>query len=138
MRRVEKPWGHEEIWAETERYVGKVLYISAGHRLSLQHHVVKDETVRVGRGQMLLELDDDLGQLVAHHLGPGDVRHIRPGRRHRMTALSDCEVWEVSTPELGDVVRHSDDYGRADSDGIDSRTILAENHPARSEDEDAR
>lgn len=138
MRRVEKPWGHEEIWAETDAYVGKVLVIRAGHRLSLQHHVVKEETIRMGAGSMLLELEDATGALVSHSLGPGDVRHISPGRRHRMTALTDCEVLEVSTPQLGDVVRHSDDYGRADKGGIDSAVNPAENHPARSEDEDAR
>ncbi|MCB9761969.1 MAG: cupin [Alphaproteobacteria bacterium] len=113
MRRVEKPWGHEEVWAETDRYVGKVLFIRRGFRLSLQHHEVKDEHVRVARGAMLLELEDSQGQLVAQEMHPGDQRHIPPGRRHRMTAISDCEVFEVSTPELDDVVRHEDDYGRA-------------------------
>lgn len=112
MRRVEKPWGHEEVWAETEDYLGKILFIKAGHRLSLQHHVVKDETVRVSRGQMELELEDEAGVLVRHVLGPGDARRIEAGRRHRMRGLSDCEVYEVSTAHINDVVRHEDDYGR--------------------------
>jgi len=112
-RRVEKPWGHEEIWAHTPRYVGKILVIRAGHRLSLQHHIEKDETVRMASGEMWLELEDDDGVLQRHRLGPGDAARIAPGRRHRMEAISDCEVIEVSTPELDDVVRHSDDYGRA-------------------------
>jgi len=111
-RRVDKPWGHEEIWAETERYVGKILFIREGHRLSLQHHKVKDETVRVGAGVLALELEDNDGNIVCHELTTGQSAHIRPGKKHRMTAVTDVEVFEVSTPELDDVVRHSDDYGR--------------------------
>jgi len=111
-RRVEKPWGHEEIWAETDTYVAKVLVILQGHRLSLQHHQVKEETVRVASGTMDLELEDSAGRMVTHRLGPGQARHIPPLRRHRMTAVTDCEVYEVSTPHLKDVVRHVDDYGR--------------------------
>jgi mannose-6-phosphate isomerase len=113
VRRVEKPWGHEEIWAETERYLGKILFIRSGHRLSLQHHEVKDETLRVLCGRMRLEIDDDAGVLGSRTMGPGEVVRIRPGRRHRMAALEDCEVLEVSTPEQDDVVRHEDDYGRS-------------------------
>ena len=112
-RRVEKPWGHEEIWAETSHYVGKVLVIHAGHRLSLQHHEVKVETIRVSKGQLDLEIDDTTGTLRQHVLGPGDCFHISPGIRHRMRAISDVELIEVSTTELEDVVRHEDDYGRA-------------------------
>lgn len=112
MRRVEKPWGYEEIWAETERYVAKALVIRAGHRLSLQHHEVKDETIRVVSGELDLVLEDAEGRLVTHRLGPGDARHIAPLRRHRFIGVTDVEVFEVSTPELDDVVRHSDDYGR--------------------------
>ena len=114
-RRVEKPWGHEEIWAQTERYVGKILAIRAGHRLSLQHHVQKEETLRMAAGEMWLELENDQGALQKRRMVPGDVVHIAPGRRHRMQAITDCEVIEVSTPELDDVVRHMDDYGRAGS-----------------------
>jgi len=112
MRRVEKPWGHEEIWAETDEYLGKILHIRAGHRLSLQHHEVKDETLRVLSGRMILQVDDDAGQLTDRTLGPGDVARIRPGQRHRFAAIEDCDVLEVSTPQVDDVVRHEDDYGR--------------------------
>ena len=112
MRRVEKPWGHEEIWAETDEYLGKILHIRAGHRLSLQHHEVKDETLRVLSGRMILQVDDDSGQLTHRTLGPGDVARIRPGQRHRFAAIEDCDVLEVSTPQVDDVVRHEDDYGR--------------------------
>ena len=112
-RRVEKPWGHEEIWAETARYVGKVLAIRKGHRLSLQHHEVKDETLRVSTGQLQVELEDAQGVMQVLVLGPGDIVRIAPGRRHRMLALEDVDVFEVSTPELDDIVRHEDDYGRS-------------------------
>lgn len=112
MRRVEKPWGHEEIWAETEAYLGKILVIHAGHRLSLQHHVHKEETIRVLSGTLRLELEDDSGELVTRDLGPGAVAHIAPGRRHRFGAVADCELVEVSTAFPDDVVRHADDYGR--------------------------
>ncbi len=114
MRRVEKPWGHEEIWAETEDYLGKVLVIRAGHRLSLQHHVVKDETIRVEEGDLDLVLEDDRGQLQTRRLGPGQSARILPGRRHRFVAVTDCRLYEVSTPHVDDVVRHEDDYGRRD------------------------
>jgi len=112
-RRVEKPWGHEEIWAETDRYVGKVLFIKAGERLSLQHHTKKDETVRLLRGEMLLELENDLGKIELVPMLPGMSAYIPPGRKHRMAAKTDVELLEVSTPELDDVIRHEDDYGRA-------------------------
>ncbi len=112
MRRVEKPWGHEEIWAECSAYVGKLLVIRAGHRLSLQHHVVKEETIRLNSGLMELELENASGELETHRVLPGEAYHIPPGKKHRMRAIVDCEVLEVSTPHLTDVVRHSDDYGR--------------------------
>ena len=111
-RKVEKPWGYEEIWAETSHYVGKVLVVREGHRLSLQHHRVKTETIRVSSGRLLLEIDDEHGVLGTHELSAGQVIHIEPGIRHRMKALSDVELIEVSTTELHDVVRHEDDYGR--------------------------
>ena len=112
MKRVEKPWGHEEIWAETDTYVGKILVIRAGHRLSLQHHEIKEETIRLQSGVMALELENESGEMVLHEVKPGESYHILPGRKHRMAAIEDCEVLEVSTPHLQDVVRHSDDYGR--------------------------
>lgn len=111
-RRVEKPWGHEEIWAETTRYVGKTLVVRAGHRLSLQHHVVKDETIRIASGTLGLTMEDAQGALLELTLGPGQAVRIPPGRRHRMLAITDVEIIEVSTPELDDIVRHEDDYGR--------------------------
>lgn len=111
-RRVEKPWGHELIWAHTDRYVGKLLVIEAGQRLSLQKHVTKDESIYVVAGRMRLHLEDDAGALQIQELGPGEHRRIRAGRVHRFEAVERVELMEVSTPELDDVVRLSDDYGR--------------------------
>ena len=110
---VPKPWGHEEIWAEGPGYVGKILFIRDGHRLSLQHHERKHETMRVQRGVLHLELEDEHGQLRVHRLNSGDSVVVEPGRRHRLQAEGDVEIFEVSTTELDDVVRHIDDYGRA-------------------------
>lgn len=111
-RRVDKPWGHEIIWAETDRYVGKILVILAGRRLSLQYHEVKDESILVVRGRMRLHLADEAGLVRTTELRPGDRRHVPPGRVHRYEAIEDVELMEVSTPELDDVVRLEDDYGR--------------------------
>jgi len=111
-RRVDKPWGHEEIWAHTDRYVGKVLFILAGHSLSLQYHNEKEETIRMLRGQMDFEMEEPGQSRRTVSLDEGDVVHIRPKTIHRMTAVTDCEVLEVSTPELDDVVRLEDRYGR--------------------------
>jgi mannose-6-phosphate isomerase len=109
--RVEKPWGHEIIWARTERYVGKLLHIRAGEKLSLQYHRVKDETVHVQNGQMRFIVEEE-GVMVERVLSVGDSYHITPNTRHRMVAVSDCDILEVSTPELDDVVRLDDAYGR--------------------------
>lgn len=109
--RVEKPWGHEIWWAQTNRYVGKLLHVKAGHQLSLQYHEVKDETVHLQRGDLILVVDEGAG-LVERRLAPGDSYHIQPGTRHRMIAVTDCDVLEVSTPEVDDVVRLDDAYGR--------------------------
>jgi mannose-6-phosphate isomerase len=111
MRKVDKPWGHELIWAHTDRYVGKVLAISAGHKLSRQYHKVKDETLFVTKGTMLLEIGQG-DALELRTMNPGDVFHVTPGTVHRMIAETDVEVMEVSTPELDDVVRLEDSYGR--------------------------
>jgi len=111
-RRVPKPWGHELIWAATDRYVGKILVIEAGMRLSLQYHERKDEWIHVLSGRLRLLLEDDAGADVVRELGLGDGAHVPAGRRHRYEALERCELIEVSTPELDDVVRLSDDYGR--------------------------
>jgi quercetin dioxygenase-like cupin family protein len=110
-KKVEKPWGYELIWAHTERYVGKILHINKGESLSYQYHRVKDETIYLMGGLMELEIGDERRRKT-QRLEPGASLHIAPGTRHRMTALEDCEVLEVSTPELEDVVRLEDRYGR--------------------------
>jgi mannose-6-phosphate isomerase len=110
--RVDKPWGHELIWAITERYVGKILVIEAGKRLSLQRHVVKDESILVRAGRLRLYLEDGEGVVREHELGPGEHRRIPTGRIHRFEAIERCELIEVSTPELDDVIRLEDDFGR--------------------------
>ncbi len=114
IKRVEKPWGHELWWAQTERYLGKLLHIRAGHRLSLQYHVRKDETVHVQSGEMLLVIEEG-GMLVERKVVAGESYRIAPGTKHRMVAVTDCVVLEVSTPEADDVVRLEDAYGRAQS-----------------------
>ena len=111
-RRVEKPWGHELIWAHTDRYVGKILVIEAGRRLSLQRHVVKDESIYVTAGRLRLTLEDETGSIRVEELGPGEHRHVSTGRIHRYEAIERTELMEVSTPELDDVVRLEDDFGR--------------------------
>ncbi len=111
VRRVPKPWGYEIHWAVSERYVGKILHIDAGHALSLQYHKLKDETVYVHSGKLLYEIEID-GVLTKREMVPGDSIHVPPGTVHRMTAIEDCDVLEASTPELNDVVRLQDNYGR--------------------------
>jgi mannose-6-phosphate isomerase len=111
-RRVDKPWGHELIWAHTDRYVGKLLVIEAGRRLSLQRHLVKDESIYVASGRLRLTLEDDLGGIRVEEVGPGEYRRVATGRIHRYEAIERCELIEVSTPELDDVVRLEDDFGR--------------------------
>jgi mannose-6-phosphate isomerase len=111
-RQVDKPWGHELLWAETERYVGKILHVRAGESLSLQYHRRKDETIMVLSGALLFEHFAEGEPPVETRLGPRQPFHIHPGLRHRMTAIEDCDIVEVSTPELDDVVRLEDRYGR--------------------------
>jgi mannose-6-phosphate isomerase len=111
-RTVDKPWGHELIWALTDRYVGKILHIKKGQSLSLQYHVKKDETVMVLRGKMAFEHYREGEAPKVSELLPLQPFHVTPGLRHRMTALEDTDVVEVSTTEL-DVVRLEDKYGRA-------------------------
>ncbi|HKQ17813.1 MAG TPA: cupin domain-containing protein, partial [Solirubrobacterales bacterium] len=86
-RRVEKPWGHELIWAHTDRYVGKLLIIETGKRLSLQHHDVKDEWIHVLEGRLELTLEDDNGEVQVRELGPGEGARVPTGRRHRYEAV---------------------------------------------------
>jgi len=113
MRIVEKPWGHEEIWAETDRYVGKILYIRAGNRLSLQYHEKKEETVRVMQGSLLLTASDSNGGISTRVMQAGESFHVTPGTIHRFGAGEHNVVLaEVSTTELNDVVRIEDDYVR--------------------------
>jgi mannose-6-phosphate isomerase-like protein (cupin superfamily) len=111
-RRVDKPWGHELIWALTDRYCGKILVIETGRRLSLQYHEQKDESILVMSGRLLLHLDDDAGTMTTRELGPGESARVAVGRRHRYEAIERVELVEVSTPELDDVVRVEDDFGR--------------------------
>lgn len=111
-RRIDKPWGHELLWAQTDRYAGKLLVIEAGQRLSLQYHDRKDEWIQVLSGRLRLILETDDGELAERILGPGEGAHVAAGRRHRFEALERSELVEVSTPEIDDVVRLADDFGR--------------------------
>jgi mannose-6-phosphate isomerase len=112
-RKVEKPWGYELIWAETGRYVGKVLFVKAGESLSLQFHRQKDESWLVQSGRAKLELGSAGDPVLMEEvLAAGAAFHFRPGTVHRVTAIEDTTILEVSTPELDDVVRLEDRYGR--------------------------
>ncbi len=113
-RKTEKPWGWELLWAHTAEYVGKILFVRAGHSLSLQFHKQKDESWYVQSGRAELELGE-MGQAVLNTevIGPGACFRYRPGTVHRVKALEDTTILEVSTPQLDDVVRLEDRYGRA-------------------------
>ena len=111
--RVEKPWGYELHWATTDRYVGKLIHVAKGHALSLQYHNLKDETIYLHSGKLLFEIEVN-GVLTKREMLPGERVHITPRTVHRMTAIEDSDIFEVSTPELQDVVRLEDRYGRAD------------------------
>jgi mannose-6-phosphate isomerase-like protein (cupin superfamily) len=115
IRRVEKPWGHELVWAETDRYAGKILVIDTGRRLSLQYHRYKLESILVMSGRLRLYLEDDAGEIQIEEVGPGEARLIPVGRTHRYEAIERTELFEVSSPELDDVVRIDDDFGRQGS-----------------------
>ena len=112
IARVEKPWGYELHWAKTERYVGKLIHVNAGHALSLQYHNHKDETIYLHAGKLMFEIEEG-GALRKREMLPGERVHITPKTIHRMTAVEDSDIFEVSTPELDDVVRLEDRYGRA-------------------------
>ena len=116
ITRVEKPWGYELHWAKTERYVGKLIHVNAGHALSLQYHNLKDETIYLHSGKLLFEIGDagGGGELERREMLPGESVHVTPLTVHRMTAIEDSDIFEVSTPELHDVVRLEDRYGRED------------------------
>ena len=113
VTKVEKPWGHELIWALTGDYCGKLLFVKAGHSLSLQFHRVKDESWLVQSGRAKLELGE-VGETVLKQevIGAGAAFHYAPGTVHRVTAIEDTTILEVSTPQLDDVVRLEDAYGR--------------------------
>jgi len=110
--KVPKPWGHETIWAQSDRYVGKILHINAGQELSVQYHNKKDETVHLLSGEIVYRVQRDADLLEDVQLKLGESFRITPGTIHQIVALTDCDVLEVSTPELDDVVRLSDKYGR--------------------------
>ncbi len=114
MTRVDKPWGYELIFAHTDRYAGKVLFIKKGARLSYQYHEKKDEAFFIDEGKVEILLDGGAGEHTVV-LGRGESLHLPPGTKHRTMALEDTLIFEVSTPELDDVVRLSDDYGRVKS-----------------------
>lgn len=113
ITRIPKPWGYELIWAHTDRYVGKILHVNRGETLSLQYHEMKDETLFVvsGRVRLSLKVGDEGGELI---LAAGEAFHVPPGMIHRLEALEDSDIAEASTPELSDVVRLEDRYGRAE------------------------
>ena len=111
VRLVQKPWGHETIWAHTEHYVGKVLHVKAGHALSLQYHTMKDETIHLLRGEMIYRVKQG-DTLVELPFRAGQSYRNTPGTVHQMEAVTDCDILESSTPHLDDVVRLTDRYGR--------------------------
>lgn len=112
QRRVDKPWGHEVWWAQTDRYAGKLLVVTAGHKLSIQLHHKKDETSYLLSGRMLLWQGPNADELAEWTIEPGTCWRNEPGVVHSMEALEDSTVLEVSTPHLDDVVRLGDRYGR--------------------------
>lgn len=111
-RRIDKPWGHELIWAHTDRYVGKILHVRAGHALSVQYHERKDETLHLLRGRLRIWTGASVAALEEVELREGQSLHLPAGTVHRLEAVTDVDVLEASTPELDDVVRLQDRYGR--------------------------
>jgi len=116
-RRVEKPWGHEIWWAQTDAYAGKLLHVEAGQRLSLQFHRQKDESSYVLSGRLLLIRGESAESLSEEEIGPGFAWRVEPGTVHSIEAIEDSVVLEASTPHLDDVVRLEDRYGRAGDSG---------------------
>jgi len=111
--RVEKPWGYEIRWAVTDRYLGKIIHVNQGEALSLQYHEHKDEWLLVSKGAVDIEIGGLDGELETRRMRAGDAVHLPPHTRHRVTAVEDSDIFEVSTPEIDDVVRLEDRYGRA-------------------------
>jgi mannose-6-phosphate isomerase len=114
VKRVEKPWGYELVYAATERYCGKIIFIRGGEELSLQFHRTKDETIYVQSGRVEFEIGDPGAPVDVEVIAPGRAFHLAPGTVHRLRALEDAVILEVSTPELDDVVRLEDRYGRVE------------------------
>ncbi len=112
-RKTEKPWGFELLFAHTPKYVGEVIFVRKGHRLSLQYHREKDESMYIYQGKASIEIEGSDGQLVQSVAQAGYSLRIPPGTKHRVKAIEDTTLFEVSTPELEDVERLEDDYGRA-------------------------
>lgn len=112
-RQIDKPWGYELVWAETEHYVGKILHVNAGEALSLQYHEVKDETLFLLTGEMRLRVGHSVDELEDVEFSTGDSYRILPGLIHGMEAVTDCDILEASTAHLDDIVRIKDRYGRA-------------------------
>ena len=112
MKRVQKPWGYEIWWAMTDRYLGKILHINKNHSLSYQYHNIKDETIYLFSGEIVLEIEEVGKSREMKRLMPCESHRITPLTKHRMTAIEDSEVIEVSTPEYDDLVRLEDKYGR--------------------------
>ena len=112
-RRIEKPWGYELIWAQTDEYVAKVVHVRAGEALSLQFHEEKDETLFLLRGQVTLEIGPGVNSLQRVPIREGDAFRIRPGVLHRVVAETEVEILEASTPEMDDIIRVRDRYGRS-------------------------
>ena len=110
--KVEKPWGYELIWAHTDRYIGKILHVKAGHALSLQYHERKDETIHLFRGQLRFFVGTNKDALREIEMKEGDSYRITPGTVHRMEAVTDVDMLEASTSDMDDVIRLEDRYGR--------------------------
>lgn len=111
-RKTVKPWGYELLFAHTSKYAGKLIYVKKGHRLSLQYHKEKDETLYIYSGRVLVEIENSEGHLAGSEFTQGHCYRVAPETKHRLEAIEDTIVFEVSTPELDDVVRLDDDYGR--------------------------
>lgn len=112
MKQITKPWGYEKIWAQTPQYVGKILFIQEGRRLSYQFHKQKEETILLLEGLLQVEFEKD-GKRQTIQIKPGETFHNPPKQKHRFIAIQDCKIIEVSTPHLEDVVRLEDDFGRS-------------------------
>jgi mannose-6-phosphate isomerase len=112
-QKTEKPWGYEILWAHADRYVGKILHIEPGHLLSLQYHERKHESIYVLRGRMIFRYKNDAGELVEREMIAGTAQQVPTGMIHQFEALERTDVLEASTPDLDDVVRLKDRYGRA-------------------------